>query len=66
MIKLSIDTLRRLIRSHFPQDKYVWKMKKADCLKRLEPYEIKGDGRSVPYYLRRPPIPLKVFSNLTI
>ena len=47
MIKLSIDTLRRLIRSHFPQDKYVWKMKKADCLKRLEPYEIKGNGRAV-------------------
>ena len=64
MIKLSTDTLRRLIRSHFPQDKYVWKMKKADCLKRLEPYEIKGNGTSVPYYLTN--TSLKVISQPTV
>ena len=53
--QLDIDTMRRIIKANFPDDKYIWRMKKQDCLEKLEPFHIVGNGYNIPYAIRPKP-----------
>ena len=48
-VRLSVDTMRRIIRSYFPEVKYTWRLKKQDLKKILSKYIIKGDGKEKPF-----------------
>ena len=39
-VKLSVDTMRRIIRQYFPEVKYTWRLKKEDLKKILLKYHI--------------------------
>ena len=53
--QLDIDTLRRIIKANFPDDKYIWRMKKKDCLEKLKPFTITGNGYDTPLSIRAKP-----------
>jgi hypothetical protein len=48
-VKLSVDTMRRIIRQYFPEVKYTWRLKKEDLKKILLKYHIEGDGERTPF-----------------
>jgi hypothetical protein len=50
--QIDIDTMRRIIKANFPELKYVWRLKKHQCLLKLKPFNVVGNGNDVPYRLQ--------------
>jgi len=53
--QIDIDTMRRIIKANFPDDKYVWRLKKKQCLEKLKPFNVVGNGCRTPFALRPKP-----------